>query len=66
MVVLSKTGMEKIEKIQDKYRFKNNFQIESHDVYDFCIDIIKAYHCGLCLDKEDLEFVEMVLDKMYE
>lgn len=66
MVVLSNSGMTKIERIQEKYKFKNNFQLEMHDIYDFCGDIKKAYHLGLCIDKEDLEFIDMVLEKLCE
>jgi hypothetical protein len=66
MVVLNSVGMDMIEKIQDKYRFKNTFQLEQHDVYDFCHDIIQAYHLGLHIDEEDLEFIQMVLEKLCE
>ena len=65
MIVLNSVGMARIEQIQNKYKFKNNFQLEAHDVYDFCNDIKKAYYLGLCIDKEDLAFIEMVLEKMY-
>lgn len=64
MIVLNSVGMEMIGQIQDKYKFKNTFELESHEVYDFCVDIMTAYHLGLCIDEEDLEFIEMVLEKM--
>ena len=64
MIVLNSAGMERIGQIQDKYRFKNDFELEAHDVYDFCNDIMKAYYLGLCIDEEDLKFIEMVLEKM--
>ena len=64
MVVLNSVGMERLEQIQDKYKFKNNYQLEAHDVYEFCNDIRQAYYLGLCIDKEDLEFIETVLDKI--
>ena len=66
MIVLNNVGMARIEQIQDKYKFQNNFQLEAYDVYSFCNDIMKAYYLGLCIDKEDLEFIEMVLEKMCE
>ena len=66
MVVLNSVGMEKIEKIQDKYRFKNTFELEQHDIYDFCHDIKHAYYLGLNIDKEDLDFIDMVLEKICE
>lgn len=64
MIILSAKGMERLEQIQDKYKFKNNYQLEAHDVYDFCNDIRQAYYLGLCIDEEDLEFIETVLDKI--
>ena len=66
MIRLNSAGMERIGQIQDKYRFKNNFELEAHDVYDFCKDILKAHYIGLCIDDEDLEFIEMVFEKMCE
>ena len=66
MIRLTNTGMERIGQIQDKYRFRNDFELEAHDVYDFCNAIRQAYHLGLCMDEEDLEFIEMVLDKLCE
>lgn len=64
MVILNAKGMERLEQIQDKYKFKDNYRLETHDVYDFCNDIRQAYYLGLCIDEEDLEFIEMVLDKI--
>jgi hypothetical protein len=64
MVILSAIGMERLGQIQDKYRFMNGFELEQHDVYNFCNDIRQAYYLGLCIDEEDLEFIEMVLDKI--
>lgn len=66
MIGLNSVGMERIGQIQDKYKFRNNFELEAHDVYDFCNAIRRAYYLGLCMDKEDLEFIEMVLDKLCE
>lgn len=66
MVVLNSVGMEKIEQLQDKYKFKDTFEIEQHEVYDFCSDIMKAYYLGLHINEEDLEFIQMVLEKLCE
>lgn len=66
MIILNSNGMERIALIQDKYKFKNNFELEAHDVYDFCNDIKQAYDLGLCIDEEDLEFIELVLEKLCE
>lgn len=64
MVILSAIGMERLRQIQDKYRFMNGFELEQHDVYEFCTRLREAYHMGLCLDDEDLEFIEEVLEKI--
>ena len=66
MVILNSNGMKRIALIQDKYKFKNNFELEAHDVYDFCNDIKRAYYLGLYIDEEDLEFIELVLEKLCE
>lgn len=66
MAILNSNGMKRITLIQDKYKFKNNFELEAHDVYDFCNDIKQAYYLGLCIDEEDLEFIELVLEKLCE
>ena len=66
MIRLNSAGMERIGQIQDKYRFKNNFELEAHDVYNFCNDILEAHYIGLCMDEEDLEFIKMVSEKMCE
>lgn len=66
MIILNSNGMKRIALIQDKYKFKNNFELEAHDVYNFCNDIKQAYYLGLCIDEEDLEFIELVLEKLCE
>ena len=64
MVILSAIGTERLRQIQDKYRFMNGFELEQHNVYEFCTRLREAYHIGLCLDDEDLEFIEEVLEKI--
>lgn len=66
MNVFTNAGRKRIEQIQDKYKFKNNFQLEAFDIYDFCNDIKKAYYLGLCIDVEDLEFIDMALEQICE
>ena len=66
MKILSAKGMELLGEIQDKYKFMNGFELEQHDVYEFCTRIKEAYHIGLCMDDEDIDFIEEVLDKLYE
>ena len=66
MKVLTTVGMQRIAEIQNKYKFQNTFELETHDILGFCQDIKKAYYLGLNLDVEDLEFIEMVLEKLCE
>ena len=66
MNVFTNAGRKRIEQIQDKYKFKNNFQLEAFEIYDFCHDIKKAYYLGLCIDDEDLEFIDMALKQICE
>ena len=63
MIRLNPVGMERLEQIQDKYRFMNAFELEQDDVYEFCTRIREAYHIGLCMDDEDIEFIEKVLER---
>lgn len=53
--------VERINEIADKYKFRNNFEIESQEVMDFCRGIMQAQYLGLNLDEEDLEFVQKIL-----
>ena len=64
-VRLNDKGIEKLREIQDKYKFMNTFEIEQDEVYNFCSNIRQAYYLGLCLDDEDLDFIEEVMDKIY-
>ena len=61
---LNDKGMERISEIQDKYKFMSAFEIEQDEVYNFCSNIKQAYYLGLCLDDEDLQFIEYVMDKI--
>ena len=63
---LNTKGMEKLNEISTKYRFKSMFEIEQEEVYDFCNDILKAAYLGLDLDPEDLHWITEVRDAMYE
>lgn len=63
MAILNKKGMELLEKIQDKYKFMNLFALEDTDVYAFCTRIKEAYKIGLCMDEEDIHFIDEVLER---
>lgn len=63
MIILNPVGMERLGQIQDKYRFMNAFELEQDDVYEFCTRIREAYHIGLCIDDEDIKFIEKVLER---
>lgn len=63
---LNAKGMEKLNEISTKYRFKSTFEIEQEEVYDFCNDILKAAYLGLDLNPEDLNWIAEVRDAMCE
>lgn len=63
---LNTKGMEKLNEISTKYRFKSTFEIEQEEVYDFCNDILKAAYLGLDLDPEDLNWIIEIRDAMCE
>ena len=64
MIGLNNKGMERLAKIQGKYKFMNHFELESDDVYEFCSNIIAASRLGLCLEDDDESFIQMVLDNI--
>lgn len=63
---LNARGMEKLNEISTKYRFKSTFEIEQEEVYDFCNDILQAAYFGLDLEPEDLDWITEVRDAMCE
>jgi hypothetical protein len=64
MIILNAKGMEKLNTIADKYRFRNYIEIEQDEVYDFCDSLIRCTLLGLSVDKEDYEFIRDVRDKL--
>lgn len=66
MKVLTSADMELLSDIQDKYRFRDTFQLEATDVYDFCKSIKEAYYLGLHIEFEDLEFIDRILNESCE
>ena len=64
MKVLSAKGLEKLNDISNKYRFQNTFEIEQHDVSNFCHDLLRCVHLGLNIDEDDKVFVIDVIEKL--
>lgn len=63
MKVLSPEGLEKISKLQDKYRFQNTFVItEPEEVIDFLTDLHHAYYNGLNVDNDDVNWIDKTLE----
>ena len=62
MLRLSAKGMEKLNAIADKYKFRNHYEIEQEEVCDFCNSLIRCVNLGLNVDKEDFEFIVEVRD----
>lgn len=64
MIRLNTKGMEKLNAISDKYKFRNHYEIEQEEVYDFCDSFIRCVNLGLNVDKEDYEFIVDVRDRL--
>lgn len=59
---LSVKGMEHLSAISTKYRFQDQFELESEDVVQFCRDFQQAEQLGLRVDEDDSEFIGKVLE----
>ena len=64
MIRLNTKGMEKISEISSKYKFRNTFEIEQDEVYDFCNALLDCAHLGLEIDADDELFVIEVRDRL--
>ena len=64
MIILSVKGMERLNSIADKYKFRNCFEIEQGEVYDFCNAFIRCVNLGLNVDVEDYDFIIDVRDRL--
>ena len=62
MKKLNAKGMEKINEISTKYRFRDAYELEQEEVSNFCQALYQAYHLGLSIDDEDLDFIELVIE----
>ena len=54
--------MEKINEISTKYKFRDDFELEQEDAYDFCDTFLRCVHLGLNAETEDVEFIEAARD----
>ena len=64
MQVLNAKGMEKLNEIADRYRFRNIFDLEQDEAYDFCHALYQAYLLGLRVYADDLDFIQMVMENL--
>lgn len=64
MFRLSVKGMEKLNFIADKYKFRNHYEIEQEDVCEFCNSFIRCVNLGLNVDQEDYEFIMDVQENL--
>lgn len=63
MNVLTKQGFDKIDKLQDKYKFQNLFVIEdTESALAFLRDLISAYSLGLNIEDKDLNWINSAID----
>jgi hypothetical protein len=64
MKVLNAKGLEILNNIATKYRFQDIFEIEQHEVYNFCYDLLRCVQLGLRLDEDDKKFIMDVIDAL--
>lgn len=64
MIRLSVKGMERLNSIADKYKFRNCFEIEQEEACDFCNSLLRCVNLGLNVDKEDYEFIIDAIDRL--
>ncbi len=64
MMVLNVKGMERLNEISAKYRFQDTFEVEQHEAYNFCHDLLRCVHLGLNIDKDDKVFITNVIEKL--
>ena len=62
--ILSAKGMERLNSIAMKYRFRNQYEIEQEDVYNFCDSLLYCVQFGLNIDKQDFDFLIDVRDTL--
>ena len=65
MLRLSVKGMEKINAIADKYKFRNHYEIEQEEMREFCSSLLRCINLGLNVDQEDYEFIIDIQEKLY-
>ena len=62
---IDKDKFDKINNLQDKYRFQNTFAIEDDEqALDFLRDLKGAYLLGLVIDKEDLDWIDSTIETL--
>ena len=64
MLRLSVKGMEKLNAIADKYKFRNQYEIEQEEVCEFCSMFLRCVNLGLNVDKEDYELIIDIQEKL--
>ena len=64
MLRLNARGLKRLNEISTKYRFRDDIEIESEEVEDFCRDFLIVIGYGLNVEMEDIKFIETVLDKL--
>lgn len=63
---LSAKGMVRLNEISAKYKFRDFFELEQEDVYNFCNAFLQCVVLGLNVESEDVVFVAEVRDTLAE
>ena len=64
MLRLSVKGIEKLNAIADKYKFRNHYEIEQEEVLEFCTLFFRCINLGLNVDDEDYKFIIGIQEKL--
>ena len=57
---------EKINEISTKYKFRDYFELEQDDIYNFCNTLLQCFVLGLSVESEDVAFITEVRDTLEE
>ena len=61
---LNAKGMKKINEISTKYKFRDYFELEQEDIYNFCNALLQCFVLGLSVESEDVAFITEIRDTL--
>lgn len=61
---LNTKAMKKISEISTKYKFRDFFELEQDEIYNFCNAFLQCVVLGLNAESEDVEFITKIRDTL--